>query len=177
MERLFSLTLRPRLIGLLVVFSLIVVACGSSAGSGTPTAGVPATGAGSVQVADNSEFGKILVTTDGKTLYTNTVDTPENLRCTNIACTGFWAPYLVNAEPTAVAEIQGTLGTVTRPDGNKQLTYNQQPLYTFYLDKQPGDTKGNGFTDFGGTWHVVTLGSTPGENNNNTTSEPGGIHY
>jgi predicted lipoprotein with Yx(FWY)xxD motif len=159
MKRLISRPLRPELAGLLIVFSLVLAACGSSAIEDTTPVALPATGGGTVQVANNTEFGQILVTLDGKTLYTNTVDTPEDLQCTNIACTGFWPPFTVDAEPTAGEEIPGSLGTVTRPDGSVQVTYNQQPLYTFYLDRQSGDVKGNGFTDFGGTWHVVTLES------------------
>jgi predicted lipoprotein with Yx(FWY)xxD motif len=195
MNRLFSLRVRPGLIGLLIVFSLIVAACSSPATAGTypattapspatteaPPEALPATGGGTVQVANNPEFGQILVNTDGMTLYTNTVDTPEDLRCTNIACTNFWPPYTVDAEPTASEGISGSLGTVTRPDGSKQVTYNQQPLYTFYLDRQPGDTKGDGFVDLGGTWHVVTVGSpsgTPsGGSSNNSNSGAGGIQY
>ena len=114
------------------------------------------------------------------TLYTNTVDTPDDLRCTNLACTGFWPPYTVDAELTASEEIQGSLGTITRPDGSTQLTYKDQPLYTFYLDKQPGEAKGNGFTDLGGTWHVVTLGdpqSAPVESSSDDNSGTGGYQY
>jgi len=119
----------------------------------------------------------VLATSDGLTLYTNTVDTAENLHCIDSACTGFWPPYTVDAEPAAGVEIQGSLGTVIRPDGSKQVTFNQQPLYTFYLDKQPGDAKGNGFSDLGGTWHVVTLGSAPAGNNTETPNASGAYQY
>jgi predicted lipoprotein with Yx(FWY)xxD motif len=57
--------------------------------------------------------------------------------------------------PSAVPGLRGKLGTVTRPDGTTQLTYNDKPLYTFVQDTQPGDANGDGFTDLGGTWHVV----------------------
>ena len=177
MKRLISQTVRPGLIGLLIIFSLIIAACSSSAAAESSSGALPATGGETVQVANNSEFGKILVTPDGKTLYTNTVDTPEDLRCTNIACTGFWPPYIVEAEPTAGGGIPGSLGTVNRPDGSKQVTYNHQPLYTFYLDRQPGDAKGNGFTDFGGTWHVVNLGSPSGGSSSGSSSGSGGYQY
>ena len=191
MKRLFLLTSRPELTGLLIIFSLIVAACGSSASAYTypaatnaspvtteaPSEALPATGGGIVQVANNPKFGQILVNPDGMTLYTNTVDTPEDLRCTNIACTNFWPPYVVNAEPTASEGISGSLGTASRPDGSKQVTYNQQPLYTFYLDKQPGDAKGDGFTDLGGTWHVVTVGSPSGGSSSNSNSGAGGYQY
>lgn len=177
MKHLISLTPRPKLTGLLIGFALIVAACGSSATPESTAVALPPTGGGTVQVVNNPKYGQILVNSDGMTLYTNTVDTPENLRCTNLACTGFWPPYTVDAEPTASKDIQGSLGTITRPDGSKQVTYNQQPLYTFYLDKQPGDTQGNGFTDFGGTWHVVTIGSSPGESSSDSNSGTGGIQY
>ena len=186
MKRLISQILRPELTGLLIVFALVAAACSPAATGSTPTVALPAagntptvalplTGGETVKVANSPEFGQILVTPDGMTLYTNTVDTPEDLRCTNVACTGFWPPYTIDGEPTVGAEIPGSLGTVVRPDGSKQVTYNQQPLYTFYLDKGPGDTKGNGFTDFGGTWHAVTLESATG--GSSSTSEPGGIQY
>jgi predicted lipoprotein with Yx(FWY)xxD motif len=165
MKRLFSLPARPALIGLLISLSLIVAACSSSTAAETPSSTVPATEGETVQLADNPEFGQILVTADGKTLYTNTVDTPGDLRCTNIACTGFWPPYTVNAQPAAAEGLPGSLGTITRPDGALQVTYNNQPLYTFYQDRQPGDANGNGFIDLGGTWHVVPVeGSAVGGN-------------
>jgi predicted lipoprotein with Yx(FWY)xxD motif len=81
----------------------------------------------------------------------------------------------VEAEPTAGEDIQDALGTVTRPDGSIQVTYNQQPLYTFYLDQQPGDAKGNGFIDLGGTWHVVSLGSA--RSSTGESSSESGIQY
>ncbi len=143
----------------------------------TPTSALPGTGGATVQVVDHPEFGRILATADGRTLYTNTVDTPDDLKCTNVACTGFWPPYTVDGEPTASADIAGALGTVTRPDGSVQVTYNRQPLYTFYLDKQPGDANGNGFTDFGGTWHVVSLEGSAKETPSDGSIDPGGIDY
>jgi predicted lipoprotein with Yx(FWY)xxD motif len=161
------------LIGLVSIFSLIVVACSSSTAAETPSSPMPATGSETVQIADNAEFGKILVTVDGRTLYTNTVDTPEALKCTNIACTGFWPPYIVEAQPNAVEELPGSLGTVTRPDGSMQVTYNNQPLYTFYQDRQPGETSGDGFTDFGGTWHVVPVDSSSGASSNGNSGSGG----
>jgi predicted lipoprotein with Yx(FWY)xxD motif len=62
----------------------------------------------------------------------------------------------VSSMPAAVPGLSGQLGTATRPDGTTQLTYNDKPLYTFVQDTKPGDATGDGFTDLGGTWHVVT---------------------
>jgi predicted lipoprotein with Yx(FWY)xxD motif len=165
MKRLISLPARPPLIGLLIVFLLMVAACSPSTAAETPSSSVPVTGAETVKIASNPELGQILVTTDGRTLYTNTGDTPEALKCTDSSCTGFWPPYNVDTQPTAGEGLPGSLGTITRPDGSMQVTYNNQPLYTFYQDRQPGEAGGNGFTDSGGTWHVVSLDGSVGGNN------------
>ena len=162
MKRLSTLLTRPGLNGLLIIFSLIVAACGSSTTAEPPSSALPATGNEAIQITDNAEFGQILVTADGRTLYTNTVDTPEALKCTNVACTAFWKPYTVDTQPTAAEGLPGSLATVTRPDGSMQVTYNNQPLYTFYQDSGPGEASGDGFTDLGGTWHVVPVESAPG---------------
>jgi hypothetical protein len=65
----------------------------------------------------------------------------------------------------ATAGLHGALGTIHRPDGRTQLTYNGKPLYTFRLDLAPGQAHGNNFTDhFGGisfTWHAVTTSGSP----------------
>ena len=162
MKRLISLRGRPGLIGLLTIFLLIAAACSPSTAAEPPSSGVPVTGGETIQITDNAEFGKILVTADGMTLYTNTVDSPGDLKCTNAACTAFWPPYTVDAQPVAGEGLPGSLGTITRPDGSLQVTYNDLPLYTFYQDRAAGDTGGNGFTDFGGTWHVVAVAESIG---------------
>src|SRR5439155_12858310 len=48
------------------------------------------------------------------------------------------------------------IGTVTRPDGTKQVTYQGMPLYTFAQDQQPGQATGQGIKDVG-TWAAVTV--------------------
>jgi len=50
--------------------------------------------------------------------------------------------------------VSGTLGSIERPDGTYQVTYNDLPLYYFTGDKQSGDTNGQGVA---GLWSVVTL--------------------
>jgi predicted lipoprotein with Yx(FWY)xxD motif len=78
----------------------------------------------------------------------------------------FWFPVSAGAGALqAPSSITGTLGTIHRPGGQTQLTYNGKPLYTFRLDLAPGQAHGNNFTDnFGGTsftWHAITTSGSP----------------
>ena len=47
------------------------------------------------------------------------------------------------------------LGTITRPDGTKQVTYKGHPLYYFSKDKDDGDSYGEGLKTFGSDWYVL----------------------
>jgi hypothetical protein len=49
----------------------------------------------------------------------------------------------------------GSLATVKRSDGSAQVTYKGMPLYTFALDRAPGEVRGQGIKDVG-TWKAVT---------------------
>ena len=186
MKHLISLMHRPGWLGLAIAFSLVLAACSPSVAAVSAPSAIPIPSATSTQAAPtavpatspqvsipntgsavvvqavaNPQFGQILATADGRTLYSNTADSAGQIVCADSNCTNFWPPYIVSAQPAAVEGIPGTLGTVTRPDGTLQLTYNQKPLYTFYLDQAAGDAKGNGFVDLGGTWGVVSLVSAP----------------
>jgi predicted lipoprotein with Yx(FWY)xxD motif len=44
------------------------------------------------------------------------------------------------------------LGTITTPDGKKQLTINGMPVYYYQKDKAAGDITGQGV---GGVWYLV----------------------
>ena len=58
--------------------------------------------------------------------------------------------------------ITGTLGTITRPDGTTQATYDGHPLYTYAGDSAPGQNKGNGLNASGGLWYEMTVsGAAP----------------
>ena len=125
--------------------------------------------------------GTVLVNRSGKTIYSPQQEAHGKILCTG-SCLTFWFPVLAGAgaAPPAPSGAIGTFGTIHRPDGRTQLTYNGKPLYTFRLDQTPGQAQGNNFTDhFGGTsftWHALTTSGaaarTGGQQGN-----PGGYSY
>jgi hypothetical protein len=48
------------------------------------------------------------------------------------------------------------LGTITRSDGTKQVTYDGHPLYYFAGDSGPGTSTGQGSDSFGAKWWLVS---------------------
>ena len=51
-------------------------------------------------------------------------------------------------KPTLGAGLKAAkLGTIKRPNGKLQVTYNKFPLYRYYLDKKPGQANGEGVDD------------------------------
>jgi hypothetical protein len=47
------------------------------------------------------------------------------------------------------------LGTITRSDGTKQVTYDGHPLYYYVGDSGPGTASGQGSDQFGGKWWLI----------------------
>ncbi len=125
-----------------------------------------------VMVSNNAKLGNILVDSQGMTLYTFKNDKPNQSAC-NGGCASLWPPLTVakGVTPVAGSGVNGELGVFQRSDGNYQVTYNQQPLYRYSGDSQPGQTNGNGL--FGGLWSVVKV--TPaGSSNGSGGSGSGG---
>ena len=48
------------------------------------------------------------------------------------------------------------IGTITRSDGTKQVTYDGHPLYYFSGDSGPGTATGQGSDGFGAKWWLVS---------------------
>jgi predicted lipoprotein with Yx(FWY)xxD motif len=151
-----------------IAASLLLAACGSSSTSSNTTSSAastqPAAQTGSssssaavVKTASNS-LGTILVNSQGMTLYHLSGEVNGKFICTSSACLGVWHPLIAPSSGTPSGEV-GSLGTVKRPEGTMQVTYNGTPLYTFAQDKQPGETNGQGIKDVG-TWSAVTTSST-----------------
>ena len=127
----------------------------------SPVATGQASGAASVSLATVSGIpGKALVGGNGRTLYLFQADKNGMSACTG-ACAAAWPPDVVTGQPQAGRGVsQSLLGTITRPDGTMQLTYNGHPLYYFAADTAAGAAHGQGVKAFGAEWYVVgTTGS------------------
>ena len=66
------------------------------------------------------------------------------------------------------------MGRTKRADGTMQVTYNKHPLYTFALDKQAGQTTGEGSSNFGAKWYAVSARGTAVVKAATTTTTTGG---
>ncbi|MFN3741406.1 MAG: hypothetical protein ACK4VW_01895 [Anaerolineales bacterium] len=113
---------------------------------------VPAEGA-VIKVGQKEGLGLFLVDAQGRTLYLFLADTSTSSACVG-TCAERWPPLLTTGTPQAGEGVDATkLGTLLRPDGTTQVTYNGHPLYYFSGDTQPGDTNGQGI---GGRWYLVS---------------------
>jgi predicted lipoprotein with Yx(FWY)xxD motif len=140
----------------------LLAGCGSS--SSTPYAKSPATSAttpakaaASVKLADNP-LGKVLVDSEGRTLYLFTKDTSTASNC-SAACASTWPPLITSGTPALGAGLDAALfGTIVRTDGTNQVTFNGHPIYYYAKDANPGDTTGQ---KVGGVWFAIDAHGTP----------------
>jgi predicted lipoprotein with Yx(FWY)xxD motif len=69
------------------------------------------------------------------------------------ACTEVWKPALtVDGKPGLKGVSSSVIGTVTRPDGTKQITVKGWPIYHYIGDKKAGTWKGQ---NVNGKWFVI----------------------
>ena len=138
------------------IASAAVLAAGCA--SSTHHSGTPAGGGGSASVTLSVQGGH-LVSSDGKSVYTLSSDAMNKSIC-SAGCLGEW-PLVPGSAKAGSGLTASELGSFTRSDGKSQATLNGHPLYEFAGDSA-GTTKGNGITDFGGTWELAaTSGGTP----------------
>ena len=95
----------------------------------------------------------VLTSSNGFTLYWFVPDSPSASRCTG-SCAAYWPP--VTGTPAAGPGVTtGKLGTIKRPGGTTQATYDGHPLYTYVGDNAPGQARGNKLDLNGGYWYEV----------------------
>jgi predicted lipoprotein with Yx(FWY)xxD motif len=128
----------------------------AAAPSSSPAATGQASGAATVSLAAISGIpGKALVGSDGRTLYLFQADLHGTSACSG-ACAAAWPPDIVTGTPRAGSGVsQALLGTITRPDGTMQVTYDGHPLYYFTADAAAGTARGQGVKAFGAEWYVI----------------------
>jgi predicted lipoprotein with Yx(FWY)xxD motif len=106
-----------------LIAGLAVIATGSA---------TAATRAPVIRYVDD-QFGPVLATPKKQALYYWNAERDFKIHCTG-SCAKLWPPLVVRsraAVPRRVAGIKGTFGTIRRPDGRLQVTYNRRPIYTY----------------------------------------------
>jgi predicted lipoprotein with Yx(FWY)xxD motif len=79
-----------------------------------------------------------------RAIYLFEADKNGTSACTG-ACAAAWPPVTATGTPRAGSGVnQALLGTIKRPDGTAQVTYNGHPLYYFAGDTGTGTAKGRG---------------------------------
>ncbi len=163
--------------------SLLLAACGSSSSSSSTSAAASSSstsssGAAVKTASISSVGGTVLVDAQGMTLYHLSVEHPGKFICTSSACLAIWHPLTVPSGSRPSGSV-GSLGATKRPNGEMQVTFRGEPLYTFVKDRSPGQATGQGIKDVG-TWTAVTPGGakpvTPAASTS-TTSSGGGSAY
>jgi predicted lipoprotein with Yx(FWY)xxD motif len=140
---------------------------GESAGSTQAASGEPggrygggssssaASSSGAVSVASVGDIGKVLVDSQGLTLYYFEKDKGGKSACYG-ACASAWPPLTTSGAPRAMSGAESSkLGTSPRKDGTTQVTYAGWPLYTYVADEKPGEDNGTDVKSFGASWYPL----------------------
>jgi predicted lipoprotein with Yx(FWY)xxD motif len=131
-----------------------------------------ATSTSSTVALRKTALGMILVNSRGHTLYLFAKDRNGKSAC-SATCATYWPPLLSRVPPTAGPGVNASLlGTTRRSGGSLQVTYNRHPLYTYLLDKQAAQTKGEGSLAFGARWYAVSARGTAVVKATTTASTP-----
>src|SRR5438128_436537 len=108
----------------------------------------------------STQFGRALLDSHGLALYAFSSDSKGRSTCYG-DCAKRWPPLLTKGTPAPRAGAKGSLlGTTTRRDGMRQVTYNGHPLYLYVVDS-PGHILCQNAPEFGGVWNVVAPSGAP----------------
>ena len=174
-----------RSIGIVVIAGVMLLsACGKKATTNPGSGGSGGSSGSSSSVTVSSKsvsgVGDVLVDTKGMTLYYLQTESPGNIVCTG-GCATAWPPLLLPSGTTSATAGSGVdaskLGTITRPDGGTQVTYDGKPLYLFASDASAGQATGQGV---GGFYAVKVAGSSSGSGSGSgsgSTGSGGGYGY
>jgi predicted lipoprotein with Yx(FWY)xxD motif len=154
--------------------ALVVAGCGGS--SGGSTGGLAAGGSAQSTVTTHAgNAGRYLTDGAGRALYVFSADKGMASACKG-GCTQEWPAFMATGAPKATGSVAaGKLGAT----GAHQVTYAGHPLYYFAGDATAGQTNGQGLSDFGGTWTLVTtsgaaVAAAPGSSSGGSGGSYGG---
>jgi predicted lipoprotein with Yx(FWY)xxD motif len=164
--RRFSLPL------LALIAAAALAACGSS-GATTTSAAAPAaqpspaaqpaaptassgTSSGVTIATTQGSAGTYLVGASGRAIYLWVADPMNGSNCSG-ACLSAWPAVTATGAVHAGSGVSAAkLGTITRSDGTKQVTYAGHALYYYAGDTAAGTTTGQGSDSFGAKWWLVS---------------------
>jgi predicted lipoprotein with Yx(FWY)xxD motif len=104
-----------------------------------------------IKLAEHATLGKYLTDAEGRTLYIFTRDVAGSSVCVD-GCLNAWPAFFLETLRTGSGLESADFGTITRPDGAKQTTYQGWPLYYYSGDAKAGDVNGEGV---GEVWFVA----------------------
>jgi predicted lipoprotein with Yx(FWY)xxD motif len=139
-------------VGAVSVAALALLAVAEVAASSPPSPA--ATTAGTTLKVTKIRGVEVLANARGLTLYWFAPDRPDASTCTG-SCAAYWPP--VTGSPQAGQGIPGRFGTISRPGGGRQMTYDGHPLYTYIGDDGPGQANGNDLDLNGGLWYEMRV--------------------
>jgi predicted lipoprotein with Yx(FWY)xxD motif len=136
--------------------ALLAACSGSSSPASSATSGAAGTRASSDGIrAMTTSRGTVLVSANGLTLYWFAKDTARQSNCSG-SCAAAWLPLTGKVVIAPGTSLPHGFGTIARSNGQKQVTYDGHPLYTYTGDRAAGMVTGNGLNLSGGLWWAVT---------------------
>jgi predicted lipoprotein with Yx(FWY)xxD motif len=146
------ITARPRRLRILLAAVALVPALVATIAATHASAA----GTGAKVKVEKTALGRILVNSQGRTLYMFAIDKHGKSACYG-TCARFWPPLLSTSSHVAGTGVKASLlATGMRKGGTLQLTYAGHPLYTFLKDTKPGQMNGQGLNASGGRWWVMS---------------------
>ena len=145
---------------LALVFALAAITSSAlfaavASGGTQPATAAHTSSIGATVALKTTALGKFLADARGRTLYLFLRDKTRQSLCVG-SYAQFWPPLLSTGKLRAGAGVRAPLlGVIARKDRRHQVTYAGHPLYTFVADTKPGQTNGEGSTNFGAAWYVV----------------------
>jgi predicted lipoprotein with Yx(FWY)xxD motif len=134
-------------------------AIGIAVVTATVTAGVMSSPAGAVSRAKHTtistvktDLGRVVSNSKGRVMFRFLKDHRNVSKC-NRSCRAVWPPVTSRAKAKAGPHIRAKhLGLTSKG----QVSYYGHPLYYYVNDPTPGQTTGDGISEFGARWFIVS---------------------